>query len=123
MTKVARALSLAVFGAAVLAGCGSDAPDVAPSGAAPTTVAVTGGTQEPSGVGSGAGVEDRSGEPVVEQTVSLPDAPDDKAVVGIQSLTVEGETMVLRLVITPDLASVDDDEAVSLGDAMDVGTD
>jgi hypothetical protein len=44
-------------------------------------------------------------------------------VVGIQSLTVEDETMVLRLVITPDFASASDDEPVTLGDAMDVGAE
>ncbi|WP_265522338.1 hypothetical protein [Oerskovia flava] len=61
----------------------------------------------------------REGEPVVAQQV-VPDVerPDDTATVGVQSLTVEGETMVLRLVVTPDFASVGDSEAVPLGEVF-----
>lgn len=71
---------------------------------------------------SGAGVEDRDAEALVEQTVALPEASDDQATVGIQSLTVEGETMVLRLVITPDFASTSGSDTVMLGEALDTGS-
>jgi hypothetical protein len=71
--------------------------------------------------GSGASVEERSTEVLVEQTVSRPDAPQDRVTIGVESLTVEGTTMVLRLVVTPDFASVPDGEPVTLGDAMGVG--
>lgn len=46
-----------------------------------------------------------------------------RGVRGVQSLTVNGETMVLRLVVTPDFASAGEGEVVSLGDAMDVGSE
>lgn len=76
---------------------------------------------DPTG-GSGAAVEDRDVGTVVEQTVvSNPESPDDWATVGITSLAVEGQTMVLRLVVTPDFASVSDSDEVDLGEAMDVG--
>lgn len=70
---------------------------------------------------SGAGVEERSTKTLVEQTVSSPDAPEDKVTIGVQSLTVKDKTMVLRLVLTPDFRSVSDNEPVELGDAVRVG--
>ena len=71
---------------------------------------------------SGAGVEERGIKTLVEQTVSSPDAPEDKVTIGVQSLTVKDETMVLRLVLTPDFRSVSDNEPVELGDAVRVGS-
>lgn len=53
--------------------------------------------------------------------VSDPTSPDDKATVGVASLTVDRETMVLRLIVTPDFSSVSDSEVVDLGEAMGVG--
>lgn len=70
---------------------------------------------------SGAGVAERDEEALVEQTVSNPDAPDDQATIGVVSLTVEDQTMVLRLVVTPDFASVSDAEEIALGDVWDLG--
>lgn len=96
--------------ALLLAGCSGD----------DTT---TEGTDEVPAVDSGAGVEGRAAEAIVEQTVvSNPDSPDDKATVGIASLTVDRETMVLRLIVSPDFASVSDSVDVDLGEAMDVGS-
>lgn len=82
----------------------------------------TKGTGEEPVADAGAGVEDRAAEAVVEQTVvSDPASPDDKATVGVASLTVDRETMVLRLIVTPDFSSVSDSEVVDLGEAMGVG--
>jgi hypothetical protein len=114
--RTTNALCAAVIGAGLLlVGCSDDGSEPAQDG--DETVS----TQAQEGDDSGAGVEDREAEPIVEQTVALPGSPDDKAAVGVQSLTVEGKTMVLRLVVTPDFASVSDSDTVSLGDAMDVG--
>lgn len=73
---------------------------------------------ESSGRGdSGAGVAEQASEVIVEQTVvARPGAPDEQATVGVQSLTVEGDAMVLRLVVTPDFAAASDSEKISLGD-------
>ena len=66
---------------------------------------------------SAAGVEDVDLEDVlVEQTVAQPDDPDDTATVGVRSLRVEGDVMVLELAVTPDFASVSDSETLSLYD-------
>lgn len=101
-TTTTLCAALAVV-AALVTGCTSDGP--APAGN-------TGDTQ---GVESSAGVEQRDIEAIVEQTVvSDPESPGDRAVIGIQSLTVDGPTMVLRLVVTPDFASVGDSEEIDL---------
>lgn len=64
-----------------------------------------------------AGVQKREAPAIIEQSVVAdPAAPADTATIGIQSLSVDGPTMVLRLVITPDFASVSDDEPVNLSD-------
>lgn len=101
--------------ATLLAGCadGGGEPQAGPS-ASSTDAGESGG--------SGAGVQDRDGEVLVEQTVVPdPESPQDTTTVGLQSLTVEDETMVLRLVVTPEFASVSDSEEIDLGDAMNVG--
>ena len=85
------------------------------------------GSDEPSPVqgadqtNSGAAVAERSTEVIVEQTVADPAAPDDQVTIGVQSLTVEGTTMVLRLIVTPDFASTSDSEEISLADAWGTG--
>jgi hypothetical protein len=99
----------AVLPGLLLAGCTGGGGEDDPPAASTTTA------------GSGASVEQRSTDVVVEQTVAPPDAPEDRVTVGVESLRVEGPTMVLRLVVTPDLASVPDGEPVQLGKAMDVG--
>ena len=53
---------------------------------------------------------------IVEQTYALTERPEDAVTVGIQSLVVDGAVMTLTMVVTPDFASVSDDEAVSLFD-------
>ena len=53
---------------------------------------------------------------IVEQTYALTERPEDAVTVGIQSLVVDGPVMTLIMVVTPDFASVSDDEAVSLFD-------
>lgn len=74
--------------------------------------------------GSQATVQDRDGPVLVEQTVVPdPNSPEDSATVGVQSLTVEGPTMVLRLVVTPDFASESDSQAIDLGEAVNVGVE
>lgn len=70
--------------------------------------------------GSSAHVDELDAEDVlVSQTFPLASNPDDTTTIGVQSLTVEGKTMVLRLVVTPDFASVSDSDVVRLYDAFD----
>ena len=103
----AAALCLGLLLTGCTGGDGADAP-------------AAGGEQAGS-QGSRAGVEERGTKVLVEQTVSSPEAPDDKVTIGVQSLTVEDKTMVLRLVLTPDFRSVSDNEPVELGEAVRVG--
>lgn len=53
---------------------------------------------------------------LVEQTVAQPGNPDDLTTVGVRSLRVDGDVMVLELAVTPDFASVSDTTTVSLYD-------
>lgn len=64
---------------------------------------------------SGAGVEDVDLKKVlVEQTVTLPQSPEDKLTLGVLSLRVEGKVMILRMAVTPRFTSVSDSKALSL---------
>lgn len=115
-----------VTGSLLLASCSDDGSESSQPGedAAPPEAQVTDDADEATDEGAGesrAGVEERDAETIVEQTVVLPGSADDQATVGIQSLTVEDEIMVLRLVVTPDFASVSDDTVVTLGQALDAG--
>lgn len=68
---------------------------------------------------SGAGVEKVDLEKViVEQTVALPDNPEDKLKLGVLSLRVEGKVMILRMAVTPQFASASDSKAISLFSAL-----
>lgn len=109
MTRTATMLcaALATTGL-LLAGCTGDEPSQAPSSSAGSDGENV----------SGADVEDREVAAIVEQTVSDPESPEDTVTIGVQSLAVEGETMVLRLVITPDFASASDGEEVTLDEAV-----
>jgi hypothetical protein len=62
----------------------------------------------------------RDGEAVASLTVPVDvETPDDQVTIDVQSLTVEGATMVLRFSITPDFPSEDDSTAISLFDVYD----
>lgn len=105
----------------LLTGCAEGDGAKAPSGGGEPVGSQTSGA----GVGSqtsGARVQERDTKTLVEQTVSSPGAPEDKVTIGVQSLTVEDKTMVLRLVLTPDFRSVSDNEPVELRDAARVGS-
>ncbi|MDQ0093240.1 hypothetical protein [Paeniglutamicibacter psychrophenolicus] len=57
-----------------------------------------------------------TGTVIAQQEYKTPGSKDDKVAYGVQSLVVEGKTMVLKLVFTPDFASVSDSEAISVYD-------
>lgn len=104
-----------------LSGCTSADEGAATSAGQASTATSPSAEDEPqdedSGQDSGAGVEDVDLEDVlVEQTVAQPDDPDDRTTVGVRSLQVEGDVMVLELVVTPDFASVSDSDTLSLYD-------
>jgi hypothetical protein len=116
---VAGAVAVAVVLA--LSGCTGAEEDAAPTveraSAAPSQEDETQDQDSGQGSGSGAGVEDADLEDVlVEQTVAQPADPDDLTTVGVRSLRVEGDVMVLELAVTPDFASVSDSSTLSLYD-------
>ena len=47
-------------------------------------------------------------------SLSTPPGTNDKVNIGVQSLQVEGQTMTLQLVLTPEFTSISDSEAVSI---------
>jgi hypothetical protein len=68
---------------------------------------------------SGAGVEKVDLDDVlVEQTIAVPGRPEDKVTVGVLDLTVRDKVMVLRVVITPELASESDDAVLTQTKAL-----
>ncbi len=105
---------IAVGLVAALSGCsggGSDG-DEAGGGEAPATMSVPAAPG-----GSSTTLDPRSGEAVATLRVPVDvERPDDAVTFDVQSLTVEGPTMVLRFSITPDFASEDDSTAISLFD-------
>lgn len=56
---------------------------------------------------------------IVSESFPLTSNPDNSTTVGVQSLTVEGKTMILRLVVTPEFASESKSEEIRLYDAFD----
>lgn len=50
---------------------------------------------------------------IAEQEYSIP-GTKDKVSIGVQSLSVDGKTMTLQLVLTPEFSSVSDSEAISI---------
>jgi hypothetical protein len=110
--------TVALAGALVLTGCSGADEDPPPAGTAQQ--GSSSGEPSEGGGSGGAGVEDSDLEDVlVEQVVAQPDDPDDRATVGVRSLRVEGDVMVLELVVTPDFASVSDSDTVSLFDVFE----
>ena len=103
-------MAAVVAGTAAVGGCSTpdraDTPTDLPGDAGSTVTAPT--PDDP-----------RDVEPFAETTV-VPDVehPDDTATIGVQPLTVEGGTTVLRLVVTPHFSSVSDSEAVQLDDVF-----
>jgi len=97
--------------ATLLTGCssGESDGDQSPQGA-------DGANSAPGNDGkSGAGVETfDAGAALATQTVTLPKNPEDRITLAVLSLTVQGKVMVLRLAITPNLASKSDSDSVSL---------
>jgi hypothetical protein len=109
-----------VIAMALLVGCSGD--DGRSSNAADqqneATADATGGATAGADAAA-AGVENINPEDViVEQTVAVPDNPDNKVTLAVHSLTVEGEVMDLRLVVTPQFASESNDASLSLFTAL-----
>jgi hypothetical protein len=119
MSRNSRSTALlcaAVATTVLLGGCTGTGNDPEPDASSQGGNAGAGQEGEEQG-GSGAGVEQRDTQVIVEQTVSVsPDTPDDRVTIGIQSLRVEGPTMVLRYIVTPDYESLSDSDMVSLYD-------
>ncbi|GAA4624387.1 hypothetical protein [Cellulomonas oligotrophica] len=98
---------------ALLSGCSFGAAD-------DTTGGSGGSAQSASGEGSDARVDEIDAEDVlISETFPLVSNPDDTTTIGVQSLTVEGKTMVLRLIVTPDFASMSNSDEIRLYDAFD----
>lgn len=56
---------------------------------------------------------------IISESFPLVSNPDDSTTIGVQSLTVEGKTMILRLIVTPEFASVSRSDEIRLYDAFD----
>lgn len=94
-----------------LAGCRSGEPE---------STDQTGGVAEESTTAptSGAGVAPVSTDTFVEQTVPFDLSDTQTVTVGVQSLVVEGETMTLTLVYTPNLTTDEPDDQFDLYDLL-----
>lgn len=119
-----RNLSVGLLASAVLlTGCTDGGDDDGGTSSAAEAGSSTrsggGGTQES---GSDARVEDVNlGSPIVEQTVALPERPEDEVTLGVLDLTVRGKVMVLRMAVTPKFSSESSSESISLNDALGEG--
>lgn len=101
------ALVTALVPVLALAGCTSGGTD--PVQESPTSSAVADG--------SGITVDDVDPADVIaEATFDVVDQPGDTVTIGIESLVAHGKTMELRLVVTPDFASVAAEDDVSIYD-------
>ncbi|MGP5316290.1 hypothetical protein [Arthrobacter rhombi] len=101
--------------ATLLSGC--SAGDSEPKSDAPSPAATASASSDDGGnvaEDSGVGVAEMDTTKVLaEQEYQLP-GTKDKTTFGVQSLKVEGETMKLTLVMTPDFSSVSDSETLRM---------
>lgn len=106
-----------VVGLAVALGACSDESDG--GGEADDTTTTTSDEAEPESTAATTTttLDPRAGDALATLTVPIDvERPDDLVTFDVQSLTVEGSTMVLRFSITPDFASEDDATGISLYD-------
>lgn len=129
MTSARPAILSVVLAAALLTGCSAAAPpdagkpDASTTGSDAPAAAATGsaGGSEVQ-QDSGAGVESSDTSKVLaQQKYTLP-GTKDSVTLGVQSLVVDGKTMILKMVLTPDFSSVSDNEKVSIYDATGGGS-
>lgn len=97
---------LLVIGVALVGGCTADG-DGATAGAA-----------QPSGGAVPRAEEFDPAAVLAEQTVTLPTSPQDEVTWGVLSLRVQGQTMTLRMAVTPRFGTVGADGVVSLFDCL-----
>ncbi|MEE6273314.1 hypothetical protein [Georgenia wangjunii] len=110
--------------ALVLGGCsGDDASDDASTAEQATTAEDSSGkptADDPSGDdapgASGAAARDIDPDDVLAEVSYILPGTEDEVTVGVLPLEVEGDVMTLRLVFTPNFASVEDDEPVAVYD-------
>ncbi len=112
-----RRLTIAVLAGmvALVGACssGGDDPDAAPSSQTTASTAPT----DAGATDTTSASDPRSGESIATLTVAVDvERPNDQVTFDVQSLTVEGPTMVLRFSVTPDFASEDDSTGISLFD-------
>lgn len=113
MTRTWRTAGCALALTALLTSCSSDDGNDQTSAAPRSSDGSA--TADTNGSATGAGVQDADVESALaEQTVALPGSPDDKVTLGVLSLEVKGEVMLLRLAVTPDFASESDSQAINL---------
>lgn len=133
MKKTWPLVTTAAFAAMMLAGCSAgdpkpesdgDSSSVATEGtgsSAPSTASSSGDDGQDVAKDSGVGIATMDTTKVLaEQEYQLP-GTKDKTTFGIQSLVVEGDTMKLTMVMTPDFSSVSDSKTISLFDMAGEG--
>lgn len=117
--------AVAVVAALALTACSEDPADFDPAGSG----SGTGGNESAEGDDQGAGADADgtvtvgvntidTAQVLAEQTYQIP-GTEDEATFGVHSLVVEGDVMRLYLTYTPDFASAEDDEVVTLWDLVD----
>lgn len=106
-----------ILAISLLTGCSASNDEPAAS----TSVEAADTTAESGQDAPGEGTEPRvvsadTATVIAEQEYTIP-GTKDKVNIGVQSLRVDGKTMTLQLVLTPEFTSVSDSEAVSIYDA------
>ncbi|MEO7557408.1 MAG: hypothetical protein ABIV94_12485 [Acidimicrobiales bacterium] len=110
-----RRLTIAVLAGmvALVGACGGGGGDDTDAVSSPKTTAST----DAGTTGTTTASDPRSGESIATLTVAVDvERPNDQVTFDVQSLTVEGPTMVLRFSATPDFESEDDSTGISLSD-------
>lgn len=115
MKKTWPLITTTAFAAILLAGCSAGEPKPENTGASsPATASASGDDGQDVAEDSGVGIATMDTTKVLaEQEYQLP-GTKDKVTFGVQSLEVEGETMKLTLVMTPDFSSVSASETIPM---------
>lgn len=116
--SISATLALSIV---LLAGCSDeDSAQTATDGTEQSAPTGDSDEQQPAMGNSNAGVAERvdTSEVLVEQEYQHL-GTEDSFTIGVHSLQVDGDIMTLKLVLTPDFASVEDSEKLSIFDMYD----
>lgn len=127
MKSARPAIVSTALAAALLTGCSAAAPPgtsqpASPSAGSKAPAAAASGSAAGGQQNAGVGVASSDTSQVLaEQDYTLP-GTQDSVKIGVQSLVVDGKTMILKMVLTPDVTSASDNEAISIYDMTGGGS-